>query len=692
MKVIYNGIILRNAYTEEWNEECVYDQSGVNLLGNKITFTFVGNVFFPIHVPEDLTFVEPSLASAQVAVSGTSGYINSTNISRPVAYILRALQIPRKALELYYDGSVNSFFTAYPQYIPASGETISDEVKANYDVNNGPKPLSVSVSMISSKHVTVRFRIEVTKVRCFGGDTGYLSTNPKDPANPDNVQVLSNRCWTEETQDANFFTTRTFAGTLRLSSPNISAHNFRNLLYPELERGFKRESMVFAESEDGMSLNYRIVDRQVYNAAPWPATSMSGEVRVEGRNICEYFLTINVSLIGNPGADKRDLISRLIQIYATQVKRYTQYNNNGQQVTLGSIPKYFTLVDHIGETPEVTLQAQAQIFPSSTNSDNLSGGMVTLPSLPSMGDEFTLANDDIIGSFLLEPDPDNSTGVIEYDRRDSHKPNVFGYNIFGLTTDTNDSDNKNQAYCSFIKCLATTPCDRTNPVSSVWQSVPSNAPPETIAVNVAKKGTLDARNTPRTQTASQESQIYPITYYTSYITASTSYNRVLLPIFKTGTTITSDSVTSVVAELAEPTMTIDVVIEAERIGQYPSFPDPEKTYYICKDSNNENGINKLTCLSYTVDMMEPNRDQTGDRQAYRANAHYKYAADRHFIKTDNVKLTYNAEINNVMKNATAGGQTPFNTIPATSLFSGNQLEPDATPTPTPEPEEQGQGE
>ena len=198
------------------------------------------------------------------------------------------------------------------------------------DIDNGPKPLYVSVEKIfGGRAMRVEFEIEVCRKLC-NQDISYADIYPRTEPNIDAVsspsltseseaeaerkvkpskRILSNRWSSSETKDANWVTTRVFQGTLRVAHKGVFPHLMRYLVVPPLLSGYQRVSSTFANDPTDLVLKYRIEDRERHRAPPPPAIDWSGHYVESSASLGQIQIAeLNVRLIGPPSVDKQELI------------------------------------------------------------------------------------------------------------------------------------------------------------------------------------------------------------------------------------------------------------------------------------------------------------------------------------------------------------------------------------------------
>lgn len=533
MHVVYNGVTIYRAMTTSWEETVEYDSSGMNMIGNTIRMSFEGTVF-PLRLFQNPTLFLPSPNNTNIGLLTDAGGENAvtSSFNYRLNALLRQLSMPRGVFLVNDDVRDAPIFEAYPQYDAEGNQPkigtadLDDRQKRNLDVAGGPKPVSLSVLQVVNQCARVAFTIEIHKIRCLGGET-YADGVNQLGANPKDGFVVSNRCWTEETLDDNFYTTRTFTGKLRISSIEKSVHFYRHMYYPPLEDGFRRSSVRFSESENGLELSYTVTDKQVRIAAPYPATAFSGNVSYNIINGANMQFSMNITMVGRPDAPKKMLTARAAQ--AVQKKLVAVAKNAN-----GFIEKY-NISENLGDPPSVSVSVNVQLYAktksaNSNSKDKPDVAQLYSPCLDLIGDPV---------EFEEEMEYDNIVHV--YNRFQSKKPDAYGYEIFSAYTDETQSDEeqtgernnedkegstKNPEAYGFIKCMATAPCALMKPVTSQTGAMTSEL--EDYSTKVYKDES-DA-NYPTEQSNVQEDVFdYPYSVYKSDITYDVDLARFVLP-------------------------------------------------------------------------------------------------------------------------------------------------------------------
>ncbi len=658
MKAYYNGVCLYRVLTKRWSETVVYDSSGINMLGNQINLVLEATI-----LNDDATSTTPATPPDELATNFQSIDIgiNSNPQQRSTAETklnraLRLLSIPRQAFVMYDDATGSKIFEAYPDSILGDGQTRlssqSDDgvqydarQKMCVDVNSGPKPRNVTVVSAVAGCYRINFEIEVVKIRCLGGETGEIIST-EAAVNVASGYVISNRCWTAEEVDENFYTTRTFSGILRMSRNDVSSHCFRNAFYPPLESGFKRVSVRFSESQDGLSLEYVVTDKQVRNAAPYPVTKFEGSIQYNNTNGVVEDVTTQLTVTGSVFAPRRLLLAVACKTMENRIRLLgrCQY---------GYLVKA-TVAENLGDPPSFTITTRHMIHcnvKSSSATEQYSNGYSDEPvsgkknlSVEINRNQKTGATNKIINSetkrgvingkaisqvtnkaetttgaqapinqsasdliadlaritpqnmgFIGEeignhfPESVSSNGMTwTYDRKLSQKPSPYGYDVYCVYEDeTKTSSEKTEGAFQFIKAIASVPCA---PQLARVQSGAELKPSEVSGAYATKveltsqTQLVDAESTGETQ----DDANYPYTYYKSHAIYTADLNRIVKPAFY-GTANDDEFGDPVILQVAPPTGKLFVTIEAERLNALPELPDVEEIITFYRQSEIEGG-------------------------------------------------------------------------------------------------------
>lgn len=171
------------------------------------------------------------------------------------------------------------------------------------DVNNGPRCLSADLTAVMGgtlyKCVAT---FEVCRVQCVDAEDLPVG----EEAN--NTGILTNKWSVRDSIDQNFYTTRTYTGRLRVANAKLNANFLRPYVMPVLAAGLRRQTCDFMVSEDGLQLNWTVIDKEAAFSAPTPATSWTltqSEHTGDGKISTG---AIKIDLMGDRNVNKKSLI------------------------------------------------------------------------------------------------------------------------------------------------------------------------------------------------------------------------------------------------------------------------------------------------------------------------------------------------------------------------------------------------
>lgn len=623
MKVLYNGVTLTRVETKKWQEDVQYDESGMNMLGSRVEMTFEGTI-----TESSLEGYAESPHSEDAAIPPNV----PVGVGKKIQYALRALEMPRANLIVYDDiQNAEPIFAAYAENGLTEDSPIQNQL--NMDVAGGPKPISVRIVYIVNGYARVEITFVVNKIRCLEGETTGGNSNN---LNPRSGFVISNRCWTDETIDENFYTTKKFTGRLRVSSANQSVLFYRQMFYPPLERGFYRESVNFSESEDGLTLNYTVTDKQRRNAAPYPATKVEGEVQYHSINSGTTFVAARVSMIGAPFAPKQALVARALEFIRIKIDSFTK-----DIFQTGTIQD-FVVSENIGDPPAITVSLKMLTNAREKSSPQQEGKTLFdtyIANLNQIGSEVEFNDWYINGS--EEP--------VAYKRYESQKPDPYGYQVYSVydsetSAASEDSEKSPESpFLGYIKCLATVPCAMRPPVYARSVSVESDFEQEEV--------TVVQRDTPNTGYGTEPTGVaqdaikFPWTFYKSHIIYDTDNMVTALP--SAINPLNNGGGNPVIVRLAGALPKARVVIEAERANAIPFFPDPynDEVISAVNDQGNPNNIT-FTPVRSRIQHSEPKRGTVNNDVVYVSSCEIEYVLSRKIGTNEQVYLLENPTYQN----------------------------------------------
>lgn len=348
----YNGVQLRDCQTLKHSEEPVFGPDGVSLVGMRYHLRVLGyfsgttSNFWPQMNPE-----------APTSFNADNMYLNN-GAGQQYYYLNQFLNTPRKTLRYYVecmpfrnpDGrnfpanplnplephpNDDGTFPFYLHYVEPAGEIspISDTyITPVMDTEGGPRPIALEVTNMANNAVwRVEFEVSwVQTAHCpslLEGSTldpdaycqGQFTDGKLTPDAYTETQKLfgvQNHTWTcTEQIDTNFFTTRTYRGSLRIASPNVNVHDFRVLCNPPLIPGMRRESIDYQQSEDKMTLSYTIVDKEVFVTPP---RDFTGLIVNHTETVTDFGVSaqvrLEIRLSGDRSANRQTMMSYALAI------------------------------------------------------------------------------------------------------------------------------------------------------------------------------------------------------------------------------------------------------------------------------------------------------------------------------------------------------------------------------------------
>lgn len=581
--VTYNGVQLNNVTTRAWDEEIVYDPSETEVARHKFRLTFEGL----IHIQGERDTLTPWVDKV--------GGSNSSDVGALAKLIRRRLAQARKQLVI----------TAVQ---PAVGEGDNIETARNIelfrceaqgggrtvdvDVDNGPKPRDISVThVINDKLLRVRFTIECSKLECV--TAGTL------PA------VLNHRWSVTEEMDENFFITQRVRGRIRLSTSLTPPLSYKGMVVKRLEEGFKRKSITFVASENGLEAEYEVVDRQVHTAAPWPATSISGTYTESSNDGLTWFSEVNVRLEGHPGSSRIQLIQLAFQVVDAKMNYQERVDDVSKS---GSYPVLFSITEHIGEVNAVDCLCRLRYLGSEESTDEAAGKGDPILNIKGLGR---------LGVDLELPD---APGGEEYGVTRSTAPSPYGYNPTGENTSIRAPD------FLLFHLLPQDPCAGVTPPTFVSPGETGGDDEETEVTGRQIAGDLPESESDLLDDAAAEAIYLHYKLESRYI-----HNRVRvqLPIADPDINEATDS-TSALATLAPGQARREIRLEAERVGKSPEIPEPVDSY--------TDGSLTGVLLKHWDAHHAPTLSPDARRAVYRSEAYYLYALMRPPTKDETTRI------------------------------------------------------
>jgi len=421
-----------------------------------------------------------------------------------------------------------------------------DEGLASFDVDDGPRCPRFDVAHVSSDQI---FRVdavfEIHRVQCH--DLGGASDSTSG--------ILGHRWSCTDGLDANLRATRVYQGQLDLATSRFSPHWFRSLVIPPLQPGMRRERMEFTASQDGRRLFYGITDQEVAIAAPAPARRWSVEQTEQSLSNSPWksHSQIVVVLEGDGNADKGKLI--LLALYVITAKLTASLPGQPHPEGAPVLLRDLTITDYTGDANAIRATASCERLARVVQHDPPSSGVRGLRVCTDGFQRVIAASD--LPEWSDNYDPRLSSGA-----RAGEVPEYEGP----------------VALTGIFRCYLQSACDNTRSINQGSNMLGVDLNPGSSATPVVEIQAVIVPEIP-----SLESPDYSVSHqshmYTTFQMESlyrVRSMRTVMPLaspVSSGSLDTSDS--CAIVSVGRPQARRIVRIAAERVGNWPEFPDPE---------------------------------------------------------------------------------------------------------------------
>lgn len=442
------------------------------------------------------------------------------------------------------------------------------------EVANGPKPRGVRVEQYfpATGLAKVEFTVEASLMAVpFGKSFADLETEWADAALHRWGGEINNRWTIEESMDENFYVTRRIAGRLQVAGAACVDHVLKNLpgqippqlrrylAFPLLERSFVRQSIMYRSSEDGLTCDYEIVDVQVAECPPWPATSMTGKVDLMIDEAFTCRLGANFQLGGPPHVSRKLLIQLAFKIIeSVTLGSWQKLNDAKANCFLDSA----RITTYYGQRQTVDVAVTIRLQPAGLDPD----GKQQQP-----GDWIANFQKTYIGRPIEFTMPFGKRRQVRYDKGAGALPSLYGFTHQG---------ERSPAVLLLLACYLQEPQGHHD-MPFVKTSKPRV---EKIRLPQAQDPE-ETTETPGTEEAEIEESkntailVTPETLYTFAALRST-YTTDSYQVGLPRSVPDEDGRTTLFTKLAEPACYRVIEFETERVGDWPKIPASPESYPI----------------------------------------------------------------------------------------------------------------
>jgi len=580
----YGNVTLYRVVTHEVAQEVVFDESRTDEIYTKYTVKVSGFLhghldwLFQYQAPPVDTLKSGSAAAAHQAV--------------------RFQLIPRQAFALVvganndYTGGV-TLLACNPaplNMLPPPGSDANINLK-QIDLCNGPRCTSFVVTRITGDEVhAVDATFEICMLECDAN--GYVTSN--------SYGILSNRWSTQDSLDVNMRTVRTYTGVMVVASANIDAQQLRWVVAPPLQPLFRRDHMEFLCTEDALKIRWTVVDVEIAAAAPFPARKweIRHTVGMNGANGQKLATGhIDLMLEADSAVNKADLIE--IAIWVMTQKLFQKTPAQLARADSSYIVDQIQFTDWIGDVNRISASADVHII------NDVSNGLWL--AFPQFGKP--------IDSTMLPPPLDGTGGGVganaPYNAGTGDKYNraVSWGGYSGQIPDVQGP----AAVVGIFACFLQNPCDDFHQILKPTTVIPSSR---------TSKQSNDQQVPYTATTTSDVDQVTNPVYSDSMATAAykfwqidTTYRRkhriASMPIANSAG---GTNPTTAFCTMSPPQAKLLIRVHAERVGDWPEFPDPEQ---ICSSWTWPVGVLPVV-LDYWLKPGTPNFTSSG-QSLYRAS-------------------------------------------------------------------------
>jgi hypothetical protein len=583
-------VTLYNVITRGYRQQPVFDTAGQNVIYHKhiinVTGWCHGSPVARAHIDANLGDYVQSTYINPADTTGESAALSH----RMIRYILMQ---PRQAFTMKCGN--DTLLQAFPMSTVVPVAPPSSTSQTDVDVNNGPRCTEVNISQIvANKIFRVDCEFEICKVEC---DASGRDTNSS--------LVLSNVWSCTDDVDRNFMTTRTIAGTARMSTSLVNPHSFRNVVIPPLQPGMRRDSMQFIATDDGLNLQYTVVDKEVAFAPPKPATSWHmrhTESVSRSETGIAPIVSLDITLGGDANCDKSQLISIAAAIIDAKI---TPAAGNKARIILN----YAIAEETSDDSNIIHATCTAKRTP---DKDIAALAGIQIDKLKPI-DAADLAK---VAAIVGNYDRSLSRGSRPGDTLETHGPVALV-----------------AAFSTFLQ----SPCSADH---AIYQQQLTSDPGTPVTGPTVTPTAYTTATIPGDQSTAWATADSSDNVYVAYQMESTYERRGMRahcpvaqgstvgaapPTSFAGSVAAASQATSVIISLAPTIVTRVIRMVGERLGRQPVFPSPADTF--------TDGQVNYTFLDERRMVGTPERDADGNL-TYREQREYTYAADRDPLGTN----------------------------------------------------------
>jgi hypothetical protein len=570
---------LKNVLTRNWEFKAEYDEDGT-LIGYRWKAEFE-TLAVEMDSEEEL-----NLGIQQPATLGDPN----------VRYnkVKRYLMTPRQRLQVYLKGELLIDIRQQVEQVGSEPPFVQNQREPNgfmgheLDIEHGPRPTRFDIS-----HVTGNSVLRVV----WAVESFLQACDTKMPP------IVASRWAVSEHMNEDFFITRRFNGYLRKSNWQSPSANYREWMFPGLETGFRRTSVEYDEHDDGLGIDWRIIDKQVHVAAPWPMTRLEGTQTESTGNGIQWHTELRLRGYGSPEATKRDMMQQMARIVERRIKYKPNEAANSFQL------EGVTIVDHFGEKNMIEFAVRLKhLFGNEEGTDQDATEAFYTGMRADMFDEQ-------LWDLSATPDPANAPHAYQVNL---HRiPSPWGYDPFGGERLPNDSAKWEHLLRDLCEHDADAPLgtERSSEMPpggyTAQRGGGGSGPRITQSPGVGEE--YDNSN------FSDESLVAMYTIAKASDEYIHQNRRIALPVMWAGAGARGHySHMSAIVNYGGAAIYRYVTMEFERVGKWPTLPPPDDSYL----DPHSRAFFRL--LSHRVQLRQPTPAADGQNLIYHLWAQYVY--------------------------------------------------------------------
>lgn len=580
----YEYVAFSNVLTESINVKPLMDGFNADQIGTsvEIRFTALASYFTVDNSPSrtganSLGIPEfGSLTDAGDITTKTSGASTRTG---NLEFMLRVLSSNRGRFVYKIGNSV--LYDVAPKLSAAGFRNggWGGEAGVGVAVNQTPV-VEASVNKIigdGTAHVSVTVKFDY--VRCTNEDAvGGRANTERYYYNVKSLRWY----FADDIDTRNWMTKRHYRGRLELYDRDINAHVLRQLVFPPLQLGFKRESISLNESEDGMSLDFEVVDQETYGIPPHPISSWEGGTTISFPRLLigKANVSTQLDIQAPPNVSKRLLAAWGLRIVDAKIHWYNSVSADKSVFT-----ERFDIGDSYTDN-KISIGVDLSFILPKSSYDGYE-----VPSSGIFSTIDTILNNDLTYdenralSLVTKSDPKlegpgHVAGIPHYKRWYSPQWYPSNHTVFGI-----------------VYCALQNPCNGSlqKPYWQVDDKPDPNQSPEGDSYSSGQSSGGSGRQDPESgepipalQLDDQE-KTFPYTKYEIQTIMSTDMGIKTFSPMNNIKTLGGENATRIIHQSNAPTETVTLMLDAKRLNRWPNGPNElsfrdERTgiYYICE--------------------------------------------------------------------------------------------------------------